>query len=163
MSQAAARVLVRRAMGRRQTVTQARRGLSGFVMKASRPRRGIAPWKEPANQIFSSQLFANQNRDARETFFATMAAQLAARLCLFNTSVPIPKFVSTCGPLVRTSESIRTLAKLFLLVPLLNPKLASVNSGSLCELRVRSTSRQSVDKYYPPPNARWRRRAWRSR
>src|SRR5690242_13749269 len=37
-----------------------------------------------------------------------------------TASVPIPKFVSVCGTLVRTSESIRTLANLLLLVPPLN-------------------------------------------
>ena len=55
-------------------------------------------------------------------------------------SVPIPKFVSICGALVRTSESIRTLATYILVVPLLNPKFASERSASLCELRVRGTS-----------------------
>jgi hypothetical protein len=41
--------------------------------------------KDSANQVFASQLFANQNHDARETFLATMTAQLPARLCPFNT------------------------------------------------------------------------------
>jgi hypothetical protein len=127
-----------------------------------RSRARSATQKDFANQIFGSQLFANHNDDARETFFATMAAQLLARLCLFNTSVPIPKFVSVCGALVRTSESKRTLAKLFLLAPPLNPKFASGESESLCELRFRGTSRQSAEKYHPPRNTTWRRRAWRS-
>ena len=60
-------------------------------------------------------------------------------------SVPIPKFVSIFGTLVRTSESIRTLATYILVVPLLNPKFASERSANLCELRVRGTR---------PPRAR---------
>jgi hypothetical protein len=40
-------------------------------------------------------------------------------------SVPAPKFVSISGAPVRTSEPIRTLANLIVLVPLLNPKFAS--------------------------------------
>ena len=57
-------------------------------------------------------------------------------------SVPIPKFVSICGALIRTSESIRTLAT-SLVVPLLNPNLGSERSANLCELRVRGTSAAS--------------------
>ena len=127
-----------------------------------RSSRGVAVLQELANQIFSAKVFANQNRGARQTFSATMTAQLPVRLCLSDTSVPISKFVSTCDLLVRTSESIRTLAKLFLLAPLLNQKFASVNSGILCGVQVRGT-RQPVDKYDAPPNAMWRRCAWRSR
>ena len=63
-------------------------------------RARSATHKDFANQIFGLQLFANQNDDARETFFATMTAQLLARLCLFDTSVPIPKSVSVCCALV---------------------------------------------------------------
>ncbi len=47
-------------------------------------RAGFLAHKGSANQIFGSQLFANQNHGARETLFATMPAQLLARLCLFN-------------------------------------------------------------------------------
>ena len=118
---------------RRQTLTNLAHGGDGPLMTANSPSLttsaitsatnsvtpagdlastyygGPAIQKDFANQIFSSQLFANQNHDARETFFAIMPAQLLARLCLFNTS------------------------------------------------------RQSADKYYAPPNAAWRRRAWRSR
>ena len=46
----------------------------------------FAAQKDSANQIFPSQLFANQNDGARQTFFATMTAQLHARLCLSDTS-----------------------------------------------------------------------------
>jgi hypothetical protein len=52
----------------------------------SRSPRDAATLKDSVYQIFSSQLFANQNHDARETFFATMTAQLLACLCLSNTS-----------------------------------------------------------------------------
>jgi hypothetical protein len=47
-----------------------------------------------------------------------------------------------CGALVRTSESIRTLATLSLVVPLLNPKFAFERSATLCEFRVRGTTRR---------------------
>src|SRR5689334_16765550 len=56
-----------------------------------------------------------------------------------GTSVPIPKFVSIGGALVRTSESRRTLATPYL-VPLLNPKFAFALPARLCELRVRGTA-----------------------
>jgi hypothetical protein len=46
----------------------------------------FAAQKYSANQIFLSQRFANQNDDERQTFLATMTAQLRARLCLSNTS-----------------------------------------------------------------------------
>jgi hypothetical protein len=49
-------------------------------------RVAFAAQKDSANQIFPSQLFANQNHGVRQTVFATMTAQLLVRLCLLNTS-----------------------------------------------------------------------------
>jgi uncharacterized protein YcbK (DUF882 family) len=61
-----------------------------------------------------------------------------------NTSVPIPKFVSACGAFVRTSESIRTLAKSILASAAFEPEVRVGGSGNSCELRVRGTSRLSA-------------------
>ena len=65
-------------------------------------RVAFAAQKDFANQIFPSQLFANQNDGVRQTLFATMTAQLLARLCLLNTSrQPADKYVNlgtfNCG------------------------------------------------------------------
>jgi hypothetical protein len=41
--------------------------------------------------------------------------------------------------------------------------LATSTAQLLARLCLFNTSRPSVDKYYAPQNATWRRRAWRSR
>src|SRR6516162_2437944 len=56
------------------------RNSSGLLGARVRSRCAVAARKDSANQIFDSQLFANQNDGARETVFATMtAADLARR------------------------------------------------------------------------------------
>jgi hypothetical protein len=54
-------------------------------------RVAFAAQKDSANQIFPSQLFANQNDGARQTLFATMTAQLHACVCLPDLSQRSPK------------------------------------------------------------------------
>jgi len=54
-------------------------------------RDAFAAQKDSANQIFLWQLFANQNHGVRQTFLATMTAQVLARLCLFNLGPRSPK------------------------------------------------------------------------
>ena len=64
---------------------------SELLCALTRSRRRVFNKKDSVYQIFSSQLFANQNHDARETVFATMRAQLLACLCLLNLSQRSPK------------------------------------------------------------------------
>jgi len=55
-------------------------------------------------------------------------------------SVPIPKFASVCRALGANFGIEKDTSKSIILVPLLNPKFASVPAAKSCELRVRGTS-----------------------
>jgi len=54
-------------------------------------------------------------------------------------SVPIPKFASIRGDLRANFGIDKDTSKYLILVPLLNPKFATVHAEKSCELRVRGT------------------------
>src|SRR5262245_14174010 len=57
-----------------------------------------------------------------------------------GASVPIPKFASVRGDLCANFGIDKDTSKTMMLVPLLNPKFATVPAAKACELRVRGTS-----------------------
>src|SRR5262249_21785279 len=67
-------------------------------------------------------------------------AARARRVRVRPASVPIPKFASARRSLRANFGIERTLANIMMLVPLLNPKFATVPAEKSCELRVRGTS-----------------------
>ena len=70
----------------------------------------FAAQKDSANQIFTSQLFANQNDGARQTFFATMTAQLHACLCLSDLGPRSPNGLARLA-IIYFSTATKTMLK----------------------------------------------------
>src|SRR6516164_7787833 len=111
--------------------------IPGPLIAEMRTRCGVSFTAPVLRQVISASP-RHGSRSAKRKWLQPARAISATRT-MKQGGVRIPKCVTVCGTLVGTSESKRTLANLFLLVPAFNPKLASGGSDNLCELRVRGT------------------------
>jgi len=111
--------------------------IPGPLIAEMRTRCGVSFTAPVLRQAISVSL-RQGSRSAKRKWLQPARAISATRT-MKPAGVPIPKCATACGTPVRTSESKRTLANLFLPVAALDPKLASGDCGNLCEHRVRGT------------------------